>query len=262
MINVVIFRRSRCVTSRTRASILSTYRGIALVLACLRHVQFTVAECPVNQYQNGTGCSNCFPNSVSLAGSTVVTDCMCVPGWTPAYRKRYKAVLNSTDCNSWLHGTYTEYTDALYNGARVYQKTTPDPVFLWRMTRNSPKGNYHYVITRTLGDTSDYGFFSTTPEPDIQNLRYFIETCVNTWATTNLVMFPSADGFGKESTSCAKCPADHYKTIPGPSACLPCLFNSVSVAGSTGITDCQCSPGWTGENAAECTQCPAGKFTI
>jgi len=44
------------------------------------------------------------------------------------------------------------------------------------------------------------------------------------------------------------------------SACALCPANSVSVAGSVAVEDCECAPGWTGPDGGACSVCAAGTF--
>ena len=60
--------------------------------------------------------------------------------------------------------------------------------------------------------------------------------------------------------SCHPCPADHYKDSIGQDKCTRCLPASSSEPGSTDVTMCQCSKGYTSIPGQLCEACAGGHF--
>ena len=222
----------------------------------------TCTECPAKQYKTGTGpgpCLPCLSDSSSLAGSTMHTDCKCNAGWTGpdgvVQRATYKGELAEHECTALAYGTYTEYNDLVYNGARVYAKPAPNVRYLWKYKE---PGREEYVITSVMGDRSTAYAFWFTNALDIQDLYIMKFYCgfATGWRQLALIMYPVRDRRLGVST-CVQCPAGNYKAAVGDAACLPCSQNSVSVAGSS---DCLCIPGWTAENGPICAPCPTDHY--
>lgn len=83
--------------------------------------------------------------------------------------------------------------------------------------------------------------------------------------------------FGSHDTSCLACPAGHYKAAPGEdpclqcapgtynpasnaTTCLACTANSLSAAGSTQASQCDCNTGFEKQDNGTCKMCGAGKY--
>jgi hypothetical protein len=65
------------------------------------------------------------------------------------------------------------------------------------------------------------------------------------------------------SVTCQQCPAGQYQPVAGSTACLACPAHAAAPAGSDGITDCLCRPGFYSTLSNEgdtCLECPAGFF--
>ena len=65
------------------------------------------------------------------------------------------------------------------------------------------------------------------------------------------------------SSGCESCQAGKFSTASGAiseSTCQSCPANSVSLAGSSVITACECEKGYTGPDGGTCQACAQGKF--
>ncbi|KAJ1474533.1 hypothetical protein T484DRAFT_1635394, partial [Baffinella frigidus] len=62
--------------------------------------------------------------------------------------------------------------------------------------------------------------------------------------------------------SCVLCESGTYKNVRGSAACSVCPSNSLSAVGSTGLSNCSCPAGFSGDAGAgeRCVACEAGTF--
>jgi len=68
---------------------------------------------------------------------------------------------------------------------------------------------------------------------------------------------------GRNDERCSVCTANQYSTKVGAisDVCQPCPVNSLSLPGSSNVSACLCSAGWTRPFiGGQCVQCGAGKF--
>ena len=200
-------------------------------------------------------------------------------------RDKYKGVLDGSFCLYYVaSGTYVEFENSVFNGARVYKRTESPDMYLFKIIN----GAEYYVISRTLDEDGIYWKQPTT-DTDIRNLKTMSQWCSGSgaWFSRDN-MKPSRDGAeclkcpdnsysqadstgitsckcnagwtGQDGSGCTQCASGKYKSSTGSSACLNCPDNSISNTSSTVITSCKCNPGWTGQDGEECTSCPSGNY--
>jgi hypothetical protein len=100
-----------------------------------------------------------------------------------------------------------------------------------------------YMIQKNKDDLYDYGL--TFPfHPEMRDSKYKI------WAQKFLE---------DESTFCAECPVDTYKSDDANGLCTPCPAYSTSPTGSLTEADCKCMAGYF-RNNSECVACPVGTY--
>ena len=64
----------------------------------------------------------------------------------------------------------------------------------------------------------------------------------------------------EDGASCVPCAAGSFKEAPGSEQCQKCPARSLSAAGSTEASSCECEPGFTGPAGEECSACSAGTY--
>ena len=182
-----------------------------------------------------TNCNACPANTTSNAGSSNITQCICIPGYsgingeacTPCPSGTYKASNGSETCISCNAGTYSA----------VFAATSS--ITCLNCHNNS---------------------FSRSRSTDITDCK-----CIMGYTGPDGVGCRACSaGFFKQvngSDACLACPPGKYNTLKASlseKACSACLNSSYSPAGSDSLTDCICNAGYTGLHGQPCTPCVGG----
>lgn len=206
-------------------------------------------------------CDSCQENSLSWAGSTVLTDCKCDSGFftenfgTPtAYCRTcgngtYNTHLNATACSKCAAGLYSTAIGA--KTGEVCQKCASG--FSgegYAQCDACPPHATAEIASSFLTDCKcDPGY--TGPDGGT------CEECVTG-------KFKPENG----SSACSNCPLHTYLPYIGASLeteCVDCFDNSITLQeGSATVYDCKCSIGYTstvsGMDGNECEACTQGKY--
>ena len=223
-------------------------------------------------------CTLCPVNSQSVSGSTVLTECQCKPGYVGAHGGPCTIPVCSAG----------KYPSAPIN--TVCEPNASLPV----ISRHRCQINVDCGFpTCPNGVCSGAHFFSGTAK-DWQCMQAWqfcpsparcIDGCYDCPANsvsavgvnTLLDCKCNKGSTGADGSSCQLCPAGKYKDTTGNAQCSDCLAgtytaglghaictscptNSVSAAGSTIHTACQCNPGYTGPNGGTCSPCAVGTY--
>lgn len=267
-----------------------TFKGISGSAEC--------GTCAADTFSNGTAataCANCAANSVSEAGSTVASDCKCNAGFAvtpdtvdddnqhscePCAIGFSKSETDNIACTVCASGKYADVTqlsackpcgsDSTHSPLEAPDKCLCNPGFY--LTPDSPSpvsadecvhcpvNTYKPSLSNPLTDClacADDNMVSATGSDDRLDCR-----CKEGFREV-----PAEDGGFKaeEERECVQCLAGEYKDFVGsgetPSACRICPANTISVPGSTDVTDCVCKAGFEGTKLGEaCTACQPGFF--
>jgi hypothetical protein len=243
------------------------YKSVIANDACL--------ECPVNTYMNYSGaddrsdCFACPPNTQSIDGSQLMTDCLCNPGFfgppggpcSPCEKKKYADVKGQTACTACPSFTDSAVqSDAITDCECVAGYTGPNGGTCEMCAEHTYKTAIGpQACTACVANTMTLGLGKTAES-----------ACVCTPGYTA--------GVGPEG--CTSCSAGKYKVDPGPDACTNCGVhtystavaatapetcgncpeNTVSAVGSGVITACTCNTGYTGADGNACTACETGQW--
>lgn len=223
--------------------------------------------CPNATYSGVEGatsdgvCAPCQNNSLSWAGSTVLTDCKCDSGFftenfgnPAAFCKTcgtgtYNTHLNATACSKCAAGLYSSSIGAKTGevchkctvgfSGEGYAQCEACPPFATALTGSS----FQTDCKCDPGYTGDDGGSCYQ--------------CV-------VGKFKPENG----SISCTNCPFDTFLSTTGASnesQCLECAENSITLSeGSDAVDDCKCSIGYTslvaGMDGEGCTKCAGGRY--
>jgi len=192
-------------------------------------------------------CSLQCPNhSSAVLGSTLLTSCLCHPGWTGANGQAcaacaagyYKKTNGSAPCEPCLNGTY---------GSEVASSVcTFCPPYSF-----SPQGsdNQEHCICN-LGYQGPHGGPCMNCSPGYTGpLGGPCASC----ALGKYKQFSGPD-------ICALCTAGTYSDKHASTACYDCPNNTISLQGQENIMNCSCIAGYTGPDGNECQQCVQGKY--
>ena len=225
-------------------------------VACLCEVGYstqggdTCGECLANSYKDFIGpneCIQCKAHSLSGAGSTDRSDCLCLAGYgTP----QSADICDACDANSYKadpgNEPCTACTSNSDSGAAggvtcecVAGFTGPDNGPCVRCEPGTYKGNTGSEACTACAGNSTSNAGSTS-----------IGNCVC-----------DKGYYGLQSSACKPCPKGSYQDTVGSSQCKQCDSTRVAPAASTDVTDCECRPGYTpGTEGEVCSMCEAGKF--
>ena len=183
-------------------------------------------------------CTACPDNTQAPAGSGLLGDCICKPGFTGADGVMcsacppggYKTAAGSAECTNCAAGKFSTVVNASSDTCE------PCPAH-----SNAPEGS-----AAESACTCNAGAKGTGGGP----------TCVLCVAGT----YSESQG----AAVCDNCASGNYSTVVGSNAranCTDCPTLSDSVPGSGAIAGCKCVPGSAGdEGGPVCTQCPAGQY--
>jgi len=223
--------------------------------------------CPNNTYSgvfaatsNGV-CASCQANSLSWAGSTVLTDCKCDSGFfTENFGKpnvycktcgngTYNTQLNATACSKCAAGLYSTAIGA--KTGEVCQKCT---------SGFSGEGYAQCDACPPHATALIASAFITDCKCDPGYTGADGGTCY----ACAVGKFKPENG----SRTCSDCPLDTYLPYTAASfeiECVECAANSITLqVGSDTVDDCKCSVGYTslvaGMDGEGCTACAQGKY--
>ena len=206
-------------------------------------------------------CDSCQENSLSWAGSTVLTDCKCDSGFftenfgTPAVYCRtcgngtYNTHLNATACSKCAAGLYSTAIGA--KTGEVCQKCTSG--FSGEGYAQCDACPPHATAEIASSFLTDCKCNPGYTGPDGGTC----EECVTG-------KFKPENG----SSACTDCPLDtylDYRAASLESECIDCAVNSITLqTGSPAVEDCKCSVGYTssvpGMDGTTCQACAQGRY--
>jgi hypothetical protein len=204
--------------------------------------------CPENKYSlvtsatSSSACETCPENSIAPSGSNELTDCVCKPGF---FGK------DGEQCTACPAGTYkTRAGDwpcepcPLHTFSVATAKTDSACTTCLSISGNLPS------ITLQVGSSvqtqclCDYGYTGADG---------------GTCRACGVGKYKDSQG----SATCSICAVDTYQPFTAKTAstdCSTCPASSVSPAGSSSLTSCECKPGYFGENGGTCRECYAGRY--
>lgn len=182
-------------------------------------------------------CRSCPDNMLSAPGSNALTNCNCNMGYTgadgdvctacvPGKFKTTSGAVMCTDCPLHTYSVDVAKTDSTCTDCSSNSKTL---------------GLGSAVATQCL---CDFGYFGANGGPCME---------------CGTGKYKDSQG----TASCSFCGENFYQPFTAKTAsedCWKCPASSLSPAGSSALTSCQCSPGYFGANGETCTQCYAGRF--
>ena len=191
----------------------------------------------------------CPANSISHAGASNITECVCEAGYTgvdggpcsACDSGQWKSAQGSTDCNLCPANTYS-------NVASIDET----------------------ACLCISGFTGDDGGPCTACSIGKYKSSLGSEICLHCQLHSTTLTVASADesacvcaaGFEMLDGVCQHCAPGHYKQDPGPELCVDkCPLHSSSPQGSTSIANCECDPGYFGIAADnQCKACAVGTY--
>lgn len=191
--------------------------------------------CSGGYYRQETECDACPEHMDSPVGSTDITNCSCIPGYTgsdgiscEACRVgEYKSNDGSASCQLCEEGKYSDQP------AVTACLTCP-------LHTSSIRGQSHVNDCSCIPGYTGSGGLAGCQECDQGKYK---------------------DSAG--STECIPCPAGAYSNQRGNdnvSHCLSCPPSMSSAEGSISMTACRCNVGYTGANGDKCFSCVPGKY--
>lgn len=220
----------------------------------------TSGLCPIGKYSTGNGVAyditNCLIcpalTTTSAVGSTLLTLCKCIPGYTgqdtgpctACAAGTYKDAIGSSECTSCPPATYSSTVGA--NGA-AYCLACP----AYTTSRQGSTLLSHCICN--AGYTGPDGSICVACIAGKFKSRNGTDQC--------MLCAPGkfSASTGVVSDVCADCSTNTYSSAD-KSQCETCPSNTVSAVSSAVQTDCKCIPGYTGPDGGTCVACIAGKF--
>ena len=217
------------------ACIAGTYKSMNGSLAC--------KQCPQSKYSTSlaavseSACIDCPARTYSKEGSSRITNCSCVRGYTGP---------DGASCAACAAGTFKEV-----NGSSLCALC--------------PRGKYSTVSAATSGSAcrdcnvhSNSEGGSSTSTDCVCNSGYTGPgggPCVACIAGT----YKDVNG----STACLECSEGKYSTslaAVSEASCDDCPDQTYSNVGSSLVINCTCNYGYTGSDGSACGACPVGKY--
>ena len=227
--------------------------------------------CNRREYSNGTAstaCLDCHLHSDTIGLATTVSDCLCEPGFELANAETPACI----QCAAGKFKNSTENVPCKSCPAGHYQNATGQTVCLLCSPNSQPDEN----LTGCLCN-SGYQNISPLPNPTCQacNLGFYKTDASNTpclscpdsnHTTHQLGSVAIGEcfcrqGFSGDTFECSACEVGFYKDFVSTETredCLSCPANATSRVASTRLVDCQCLPGFFGENGTDCSACERG----
>ena len=198
--------------------------------------QGTCENCPINTYKESISdnvCSLCDNYATSPAGSTSLSDCVCL------LRKIRPAGSYICQCSA-------GQSPSVVDGACVNCQTDT--------YKDSPSDA---ACTSCVDYASSLA--GSTSVSDCLCNPGFTKTGDGTCT-------PCESGTFKQGVSdddCTPCPENTFSAVSNiATACTACPENSISAAGSSTSKACQCKDGFSGENGGVCSMCGGGKYSV
>jgi hypothetical protein len=195
--------------------------------------------CSTGTYSNASGmsfCLTCAPFSDAPAGSSHITDCRCLPGYSG---------IDGGPCSACGRGTY--FADS---------SGTPACAFC-------EAGKYSDQVAGTVCLDCPVRTSSQQGQTNIETCHciagYEGPSGTNGCEMCEVGKYKSVLG----GFACSPCPAGTYSDQRGNnllSLCQLCPSMTTSPAGSVSITACICNEGYTGLDGDECSACAPGKY--
>ena len=222
------------------------------------HGSKVCSACPENTFSDAPGavtCSACPNLTQSVVGSSSVSACRCVAGYTgaggleqctPCVAGTFKANSGSGACSACPARTFSIALGA--TSIATCRSCHPNAT----SAVGSPSEEYCYC---EAGFAQVNGTdWCALCNPGKYNTQLARTACSN--CTVGLF----AAGYGsKGPDSCFACPAGLWSPEGSPD-CKMCPVNSAAPAGSGSISNCICDAGYTGPNGGPCLPCESGKY--
>ena len=199
--------------------------------------------CPADTYAESfaskgiDACLSCPNYTRSEAGSRDRMNCLCLPGYSGP---------KGGPCVACLPGTYKQVNGSSACVPCAAGKYSPTPSAIAEDTcQNCPAGSHSAEATVNVSHClCSRGYTGVPPSPCLPCLKGSYKSTVG-------------------SLPCELCVAGKYLSEVAQVAasnCSACPANATSAAGSTNISMCICTPGFSGNNGGACAPCPAGMF--
>lgn len=225
--------------------------------------------CAPNTYSNGTAathCTECHENSNTLAHSTYLRDCLCLPGFEPngpnecsvCPAGKFKNVTANVACTQCLAGQYENETGATAcracnaNSIPNNQRTA----CLCQKGFSAESAINPSCEACAVGLYKDeVGNLDCTHCPDDQHTTHDV-------GRTAIAECSCIQGFSGDFLECTACLPGKYKNFTSIESedCDACPQNTHSLSASVKLTDCICNAGYTGADGDACVGCALGKF--
>ena len=201
-------------------------------------------DCPEGTYSGSiaattvTSCLPCLVNTSSPPGSSTLSDCLCVPGFTG---NQTGDLSLETPCTACPLGAYKNISGASECVA-------------------CQAGKYANVLGMSACTICNDNSFSAAFSKSVASCRC---NAGYTGAAGNCSACPAGSFKNKTgSANCTSCHPGTYSVSTGQidvSACIRCPNNTFSPSGSKSLFDCSCNPGFSG-NETICIPCDLGKY--
>lgn len=193
----------------------------------LRQIIVGCQTCLSDNWCRNNGISNCPANSASKPGSSLQTDCWCIPGW----HGRPNWPVGDTPC---MKCPLNSFCPGGNNVSFCPNGTKTNGTGAWACIRCEVD---EYCA---LGRNTQCPDHSTSP--------------ISSWDVTHCVCDP---GYYGTAPDCKLCESGFY-CINGSK--IACTEHAVSPIGSWDPTQCYCDRGWEGLANAPCVACTEGSF--
>lgn len=212
--------------------------------------------CSADTYKAEVGdlaCTVCPVHSSSLPGAVSVASCLCGIGYG------LQGAVGAADmCEECARG---EYKDFISNVACL-----ACPAFSSSLNLGSSSVGDCVCVPGYAGGVLDndcvaceVGKYKEAQHAECQSCPDFTTTEAS--GSIELTDCFCLQGYTAENTgvACVECAGGEYKDFTGSTACLGCPLNSNSPQGSTSLSSCVCTAGFTTDGTS-CVQCGAGSY--
>ena len=228
--------------------------------------------CTQGKYKNVTGdeaCVSCAAFSDAPAGSDAITDCLCVSGYTgpdgggctPCEAGKFKPSAGSASCsntcpaNSISDPASDDISDCKCNAGY----TGNDGGLCNACPAGKFKPNVGDENCTACPAHSDSSVVASEAISDCQCQKGYSGPDGGTCEPCEPGTYKAITG----AAACVKCVGGKFSSAvaaTGGSTCLECPAGSTSPLGSSGVTSCECDPGWSGDAGGPCGMCESGEF--
>jgi len=216
----------------------STIAG-CLCKAGYRHLDQEKCEiCNANQYSSvgQYSCTNCAAGRVSLAGSTNISQCVCISGW----------IQQGPICVTPICGPGTTGSGLDQGGCTACPAGKFKPTSGSDNCTSCPANTYSAITgASSISDCSNCPANSVSLQGSV--------------LSTNCQC--KAGYTGPNGGTCTACQANFYKDTVGPAACTQCNLAAQSPAGSNSSAKCICRAGYYGSIPNNCQQCAINTYS-